>query len=129
MHLVVHSRFNLARKTYKATAESAVDDADRSKTFWNRATVLRKKIPGCKKELADYLAKAMDDVKLRRDDPLVAAIQLRASLDAEVFEPCILGAVGTPLDDIHVKYVVERAVTSFLRAFHTDHTTKKLPHF
>ena len=71
-------------------------------------------------EIAEYLAKAMDAGKLRRDDPLLVAIQFRALLEAEVFEPCILGATATPLEDDLLKSVAGRAVATFLRAYAPD---------
>lgn len=84
------------------------------KLFFERKVCVRHQ------EVAEYLAKAMDAGKLRRDDPLLAAIQFRALLEAEVFEPCILGATATPLEDDLLKSVAGRAVATFLRAYAPD---------
>lgn len=65
-------------------------------------------------QIAAYLEKAMEAGKLRQADPLLAAIQLRALIEAEVFEQCMLGAKEAPLDNTLIKTLAERAVSTFL---------------
>ena len=71
-------------------------------------------------EIRIYLSKAMDDGKLRNDDPLLATTYFRALLEAEVYEPCLLAASKTPPDNEMIKTAVDRVVSTFLRAYAPD---------
>jgi AcrR family transcriptional regulator len=68
-------------------------------------------------ELATILTTFMDAGQLRNADPDLAAAQLRALLEAEVFEPLLLQALDTPPNDRALKKAAARAVDTFLRAY------------
>ncbi|HEX5363591.1 MAG TPA: TetR/AcrR family transcriptional regulator C-terminal domain-containing protein, partial [Gallionella sp.] len=67
--------------------------------------------------LATILTTFMDAGQLRKADPDLAAAQLRALLEAEVFEPLLLQALDTPPNDRALKKAAARAVDTFLRAY------------
>lgn len=79
--------------------------------------LLYEKISSSQEEITTFLAKAMDDGKLRHDDPVLATVQLRSLLQAEVFGPCMLGVCQTPLKEKTVRTAAVRAVSTFLRAY------------
>ncbi len=70
--------------------------------------------------IASFLAKAMDEGRLRHGDPLLAALHLRALQGAEFLEPCLLGVLQTPLDEAIITKAADRAVTAFLRIYAPD---------
>jgi hypothetical protein len=63
------------------------------------------------------IAKAMDSGLLVQDDPVLAAVQLRALLEVEEVEPRLLCLYDAPLDEDAIKAAAERAVRTFLRAY------------
>lgn len=75
------------------------------------------KIISMRANMATFLSECMASGRLRRDDPIMAADQLRALLEAEVFEPLLLCARERPLDDTECALVARRAVAAFLRAY------------
>ena len=66
--------------------------------------------------IAGFLADAMQVGKLRQDDPLTAACQLRALLEATLLERCLMRVEGE-VDDAEIDATVEGAVTVFLAAY------------
>ena len=75
------------------------------------------KISSWQEEITGFLARSMDDGKLRQCTPLLASLQFRALLEAEVFEPCILSVRELPLNEETIKNAVDHAVDTFLRAY------------
>jgi len=71
-------------------------------------------------EITTFLAKAMDEGRLRPDDPQLATLHLLALHEAEFLEPCLLGVYQTPLDAATIRDAADRAVTVFLRAYAPD---------
>lgn len=68
-------------------------------------------------EIRAYLAKAMDDGYMRRDDPWLATTHFRALIESEVYERCLLAVCGSPPDDKVIGIAAERAVNAFLRLY------------
>jgi AcrR family transcriptional regulator len=68
-------------------------------------------------EVASFLARAMEEGKLRKADPMLASVQFRALLEAEIFEPCILGVQKVPLAAATFTQTSRNAVTTFLLAY------------
>jgi AcrR family transcriptional regulator len=79
--------------------------------------LFHEKIISYHQEIASFLERAMEEGKLRKADPLLAAAQFRALLEAEVFEPCILGVQKVPLAAATVSRTARNAVTTFLLAY------------
>ncbi|HEX7156202.1 MAG TPA: TetR/AcrR family transcriptional regulator [Burkholderiaceae bacterium] len=75
------------------------------------------KITSMRANMAAFLSECMASGRLRRDDPVLAADQLRALLEAEVFEPLLLCARERSLDDAECALAASRAVAVFLRAY------------
>jgi hypothetical protein len=75
------------------------------------------KITSMRARMAEFLSECMASGRLRRDDPVLAADQFRALLEAEVFEPLLLCARERTLDDTEYALAANRAVASFLRAY------------
>jgi AcrR family transcriptional regulator len=75
------------------------------------------KITSMRARMATFLSDCMVSGRLRRDDPVLAADQFRALLEAEVFEPLLLCARERSLDDNECALAANRAVTVFLRAY------------
>ena len=67
-------------------------------------------------KLASYLRAAMDAGHLRRADPQVAALHLRALLHAETVWRCLFDAAGV-LSRAQIRQAVDRAVAVFLAAY------------
>lgn len=68
-------------------------------------------------ELASFLRRAMDAGHLRNGDPLQAAYQFRALLEADILERCLLGAEEAPPSATAISRAAKNAVTAFLRAY------------
>ena len=66
--------------------------------------------------MAEFLGAVMESGRLRRADPIVAALHLFALLDAELVEPVVLG-VREPAGADEIAAVVDRAVSAFLAAY------------
>ncbi len=76
-----------------------------------------KKMDGYMGELAAILRRAMDEGQLRQGDPLLAARQLRALLEADIVERCLMGAHKAPPSAVAVSRAAEDAVATFLAAY------------
>jgi AcrR family transcriptional regulator len=76
-----------------------------------------KKMDGYMGELAAILRRAMDEGQLRQGDPLLAARQLRALLEADIVERCLMGAHKAPPSAIVISRAAEDAVATFLTAY------------
>ena len=90
-----------------------IAEAVRSET----GPLFQKKLMARQDNVVAALAKAMDNGSLVQDDPVLAAVQLRALLEAEVFEPRLLCLCDPSLDEETIKAAAERAVRTFLRAY------------
>ena len=76
-----------------------------------------RKMDGYMGELAAILRRSMDEGQLRQGDPLLAARQLRALLEADIVERCLMGAHKAPPSDIVILRAAEDAVATFLTAY------------
>lgn len=79
------------------------------------------KITSRQEEIAKFIGISMDAGKLRRADTHLAAAQLRALLEAEIFDPYLLSVRTTIPDDTELTAITDRAVDSFLRAYTPNH--------
>ena len=79
--------------------------------------LFHEKINSYQQEIALFFDRAMEEGKLRKADPMLAALQFRALLEAEVFEPCIFGVQKVPLSTATVSRTAKNAVTTFLLAY------------
>jgi hypothetical protein len=59
----------------------------------------------------------MDEGQLRQADPLLAARQFRALLEADIVERCLMGAQMAPPSAIAIARSAEDAVATFLTAY------------
>jgi AcrR family transcriptional regulator len=75
------------------------------------------KLDGYMGELAAILRRAMDAGQLRQADPLLAARQFRALLEADIVERCLMGAQTAPPSAIAIARAAEDAVATFLSAY------------
>ncbi|MFC3914165.1 TetR/AcrR family transcriptional regulator [Pseudaeromonas sharmana] len=67
-------------------------------------------------QIRHYLDKQRQQGRIRCDDSWVAALHLKALLDAELAEPCALGV--RPMPDVQeIKQVTARAIRVFLAAY------------
>ncbi|KAA6171522.1 TetR/AcrR family transcriptional regulator [Pseudomonas veronii] len=69
--------------------------------------------------IAEFLDRQMTLGRLRRSDPLSAAVQLKALLECETVAPLLLG-IEEKLTKPQIKVAVERAVNTFLAAYAVD---------
>lgn len=69
------------------------------------------------RHVASFIANAMAEGTLRVGDPDLAAGQLRALLEAELFEPLLLCAGNGCPDEQAIASAAERAVGTFLKAY------------
>jgi AcrR family transcriptional regulator len=76
-----------------------------------------RKMDGYMGELAAILRRAMDEGQLRQGDPLLAARQLRALLEADIVERCLMGAHTAPPSAVVISRAAEDAVATFLTAY------------
>jgi AcrR family transcriptional regulator len=76
-----------------------------------------RKMDGYMGELAAILRRAMDEGQLRQADPLLAARQFRALLEADIVERCLMGAQMAPPSAIAIARSAEDAVATFLTAY------------
>ncbi len=67
-------------------------------------------------ELANFLEHQMDEGRLRRADPLVAALHLTALLDSETISPLLLG-IEKKLSKAFIQQAVARALEAFLGGY------------
>ncbi len=75
-------------------------------------------------KLATVLEKQMVLGRLKKADPLLAALQLAALLDCETVAPLLLGIEKT-ISKSQIKLAVSRALNTFFAAYGTDKTTPK----
>lgn len=75
-------------------------------------------------EVAAFLRRAMADGNLRKADPLQAAYDFRALLEADLLERCLLGATEAPPSAAAVSRAARNAVASFLRAYAPESMTE-----
>jgi AcrR family transcriptional regulator len=104
---IFHSPEKLAarRMLIAAAANSTV-----GRLFYETGTV-----PGLKR-FAGLLKEAMDQGRMRRADPQVAALQLRALLEAEVGDAGLLNARPEP-GPAQIKAIVKRAISAFMLVY------------
>jgi AcrR family transcriptional regulator len=67
-------------------------------------------------KVADFLHIRMSNGELRTSDPFIAAIQLKSLLEAELYEPFILGVISTPNQSM-INDAVERALSAFFAIY------------
>ena len=73
----------------------------------------------CLQMLADFLAKAMDDGRMRRGDPWTAATQVHALCEAGLFQQRLLGVIdGATERQLHA--VADAGVEVFLHGYAAD---------
>lgn len=78
-------------------------------------------------QVASYISDVMSEGKLTASDANLAAVQLRALLEAELFEPLLLCADEGVPDDVAITSATGRAVGTFLRAHGRDRPEKRPP--
>jgi AcrR family transcriptional regulator len=76
-----------------------------------------RKMDGYMGETAAILRRAMDEGQLRQGDPLLAARQLRALLEADIVERCLMGALRAPPSAVAISRAAEDAIAAFLRIY------------
>ena len=76
-----------------------------------------RKMDGYMGELAAILRRAMDEGQLRQADPLLASRQLRALMEADIVERCLMGAQKAPPSAVAISRAAGDAVATFLRAY------------
>ena len=69
------------------------------------------------KELSEFLSRAMEAGQLRASDPMLAAHQLRALIEADIMDRCLLGAERCPPSAAAISRAAENAVSTFLLAY------------
>lgn len=103
----------LCRPEMLASKRLMIAEADRSgigKLFYRT-------LESYVEELAAFLRRAMDEGHLLQADPMVAAHQLRALIEADIVERCLLGAIDIPPSSATVSRAAQNAVATFLRAY------------
>ena len=78
------------------------------------------KIMALRMHVSALMARFMSMGTLRDDDPQLAADQLRALLEAELLESLLLEARDDTPDQQEIVLAVQRAITTFMRAYHTS---------
>jgi AcrR family transcriptional regulator len=76
-----------------------------------------KKICSRLEQVTAFIDRAMDEGKLCRSDAMLAAFQLRALVEAEIFEPYFYCVLEAPPTNLTIAQASERAVATFLRAY------------
>jgi len=76
-----------------------------------------RKIDGYMDELAAILRCAMAEGQLRQADPLLAARQLRALVETDIIERCLMGALQAPPSEDMIARTSEDAVATFFCAY------------
>jgi AcrR family transcriptional regulator len=67
-------------------------------------------------KVAEFLQSRMVMGELRTSEPFIAATQLKCLLEAELYEPYMLGVISTPSTP-QIKEVVERAIRAFFAIY------------
>jgi AcrR family transcriptional regulator len=75
------------------------------------------KLNSLQEQTAAFIGNAMNAGKLRRGDPRLAAIQLKALMEAEIHDSYLLCVRTTAPDEAEIKALTEFAVDTFLRAY------------
>lgn len=75
------------------------------------------KLNSLQEQTAAFIGNAMNTGKLRRGDPRLAAIQLKALMEAEIHDSYLLCVRTTPPDEAEITALTEFAVDTFLRAY------------
>lgn len=78
------------------------------------------KINSLQDQTAAFLGSAMNAGKLRRGDPRLAAIQLKALMEAEIHDSYLLCVRTSAPDEAEIKALTKLAVETFLRAYAPD---------
>ena len=86
-----------------------------------------KKMDGYMEELAEFLRRAMDKGDLRQSDPILAARQLRALVESDMVERCLMGAEKVPPATATVTKEAQNALATFFRAYAPDGDEKMQP--
>lgn len=82
--------------------------------------LLHEKLLCIRQQVTSFLSSVMAEGKLRGGDADLAAGQLRALLETELFEPLLLCAGNGHPDEQTIASAAERAVGTFLRAYAHD---------
>ena len=75
------------------------------------------KINSLQEQTAEFIGNAMNAGKLRRGDPRLAAVQLKALMEAEIHDSYLLCVRTAVPEDTEIAALTERAVDAFLRAY------------
>ena len=103
----------LCRPEMLASRRLMIAEADRS----GIGKLFHRTLERYLEELAAFLSRAMDEGHLRQADPMVAAHQLRALIEADIVERCLLGAIKVPPAAATVSRAAQNAVATFFRAY------------
>jgi AcrR family transcriptional regulator len=76
-----------------------------------------KKMDSYMEKLGEFLRRGMDEGHLRQGDPFIAAHQLKALVEADIVERCLMGAHKIPLTAAAITRAAQNAVTTFFRAY------------
>jgi len=76
-----------------------------------------RKMDSYMEELAEFLRRAMDKGDLRQSDPMLAACQLRALVESDIVERCLMGAEKVPPAAATVSLAAQNFLTTFFRAY------------
>ena len=83
------------------------------------------KLSSMRRQVASFISDVISEGRLRGSDADLAALQLRALLEAELFEPLLLCAGEGRPDDEAIASATGRAVGTFLRAHGRDAQEKR----
>lgn len=75
------------------------------------------KINSLQEQTAAFIGSAMNAGKLRRGNPRLAAVQLKALMEAEIHDSYLLCVRTTAPDNAEIKALTEIAVDTFLQAY------------
>ena len=75
------------------------------------------KIMSRQEQVAEFMAAAMSAGKLRKATPMLAAMQFRALLEAEILEPLLLCVDDEVPGERAIKQAATHAVDAFMRAY------------
>lgn len=79
--------------------------------------LLYQRLATIRHQVASFISNVMEEGRLNPGDADLAASQLRALLEAEIFEPLLLCAGDMPSDEKIFASAAERAVGTFLKAY------------
>ncbi|MFI4941376.1 MAG: TetR/AcrR family transcriptional regulator [Burkholderiales bacterium] len=107
-----HLRF-ICSQEMLASKRLLITEAERS----GIGRLFHRKMDSYTEELVAFLHRAMDEGLLRQGDPLLAAHQLRALVEADIVERCLMGASKAPLTAAAISRAAKNALTTFFRAY------------